>query len=239
MLALRLLPHEHSYESTAACVYQSLAETTVAITNMSDTVSLAPTVSTRATHFTTSTRSSVRSSRSTRTTASQRRKKAQEWRLLFRDTFANVFDLIGDWAYFYAVYNRDYDEDGEADQFGPIEVDAKLMIHAVFAFCILSTTLFGWFILTSIWRKGGHNSMCCNCTVNRIMLANILLEDFPQLALTTYIDYSYVGGLTPIGVMNICSSLTALVNRLTARYDEIEEEDSFPVVITHNYKEMP
>lgn len=81
--------------------------------------------------------------------------------------------------------------------------------------------------------------MCCNCTVNRIMLANILLEDFPQLALTTYIDYSYVGGLTPIGVMNICSSLTALVNRLTARYDEIEEEDSFPVVITHNYKEMP
>lgn len=51
-------------------------------------------------------------------------------------------------------------------------------------------------------------------------------EDLPQFVLTAYIDYTFSGGLTPAGMMNICSSLTALVNRSTARYDEIVEEDA-------------
>jgi hypothetical protein len=53
----------------------------------------------------------------------------------------------------------------------------------------------------------------------------ILLEDIPQFVMTTWIDFTFMGGLTPLGVLNICSSLTALVNRFTTRYEEIEEEN--------------
>lgn len=54
-----------------------------------------------------------------------------------------------------------------------------------------------------------------------------LFEDLPQLILTAYIDYiTFSGGLTPSGMMNICSSLTALINRMTIKYDEYESEEN-------------
>ena len=58
-------------------------------------------------------------------------------------------------------------------------------------------------------------------------MAGIVLEDLPQFILTTYIDFTFSGGITPAGMLNICSSLTSLINRATTRYDDIIQEDAF------------
>lgn len=68
---------------------------------------------------------------------------------------------------------------------------------------------------------------------------SIILEDLPQFGLVVYIDYTFAGGLTPAGVMNICSSVPALVNRATRRVDEIEMEDGDVIDIYKNYNAMP
>ena len=77
------------------------------------------------------------------------------------------------------------------------------------------------------------NSMCCNCTLDRIVLASIILEDIPQILFTLYMDSRFVGGVSPL---NICSSVNGLVNRLTSHYEEIKG-DVFAIV--DSYKEMP
>lgn len=179
---------------------------------MSDAVS----VSTKAS------RAPVRSSLTSR----QKQLTKADWRAVVRDGYATLFDMVGDWAYLYAIYHRDYDGDGNADTYTlPIAFDYNTIIRVVFGFCIISTILSLWTILTSLRRKCGKYSMCCNCTVPRLALAGILFEDLPQFILTAYIDYSFSGGLTSVGMMNICSSFNGLIIRATTRYDEIVEED--------------
>ncbi|KAL3774690.1 hypothetical protein ACHAWO_002553 [Cyclotella atomus] len=188
-------------------------------------------VQTKNTQLTSGTTSSRRTVRSA---ANKRKKIAADRRIFIRDMFANIFDLIGDWAFFFAIFNRDFDGDGQGDQFAPAEVQYRLFIHAVFAFAILSSTLVGWFVVTSLWKKTGHE-MCCNCTAERLLLAAIVLEDIPQILFTLYMEHNYMGGLSAVGMLNICSSVNAMVNRFTAHYDV--KEDVF--VIVDSYKEMP
>ncbi|KAL7515698.1 hypothetical protein ACHAXN_012915 [Cyclotella atomus] len=188
-------------------------------------------VQTKNTQLTSGTTSSRRTVRSA---ANKRKKIAADRRIFIRDMFANIFDLIGDWAFFFAIFNRDFDGDGQGDQFAPAEVQYRLFIHAVFAFAILSSTLVGWFVVTSLWKKTGHE-MCCNYTAERLLLAAIVLEDIPQILFTLYMEHNYMGGLSAVGMLNICSSVNAMVNRLTAHYDV--KEDVF--VIVDSYKEMP
>ena len=174
-----------------------------------------------------------------------------DWRLLLRDFSAEVFDVLGDWAYLYAICHRDYDGDGDGDS-DPTETTSVLglqfdylaITRVSLGLCILSTALFAWTIITSFGRGCFKwNSICCNCTVSRISLMSILLEDLPQFCLVLYIDYTFAGGLTPSGVMNICSSIPALINRATRRVDEIEVEndvmDGDVIDIYKNYNAMP
>ena len=153
-----------------------------------------------------------------------------DWRVVVRDGYAALFDTAGDWAYLYSVYHRNRGGDGgdDADAVGYVlgaKLDYELMIHVALAFCVLSTMLTVWTVFTSLGRVCGRNSACCNCTVSRLALASIVLEDIPQFLLTVCIDYSFGGELTPAGMLNICSSLTAFVNRATARYNEMQVED--------------
>mmetsp|Transcript_14223 Transcript_14223/g.34375 ORF Transcript_14223/g.34375 Transcript_14223/m.34375 type:complete len:194 (+) Transcript_14223:105-686(+) len=149
-----------------------------------------------------------------------------DWRVVVRDGFTALFDMVGDWTYLYAIFHRDYDADGNMDTYLlRIEFNYKLIINVVLSFCILSTVLTVWTITTSLGRRCGKNSMCCNCTVPRLAMAGILLEDLPQFILTAWIDFTFSGGFTPAGVLNICSSMTSLVNRATTRYDDILDED--------------
>ena len=168
------------------------------------------------------------SSKATRTQRSRSNRVVSkgDWRIIVRDGYAALFDLVGDWAFLYAVYNRDYDGDGDADEY-VVDIpyfDDKIIFHVLLGFCILSTIFSVMTLLTSLGRACGRNSMCCNCTVPRLALASVVLEDLPQFVLTAYVD-SRMGGLTPAGMLNICSSLTALVNRATTRYDEIQKEE--------------
>mmetsp|Transcript_20092 Transcript_20092/g.43616 ORF Transcript_20092/g.43616 Transcript_20092/m.43616 type:complete len:207 (+) Transcript_20092:110-730(+) len=193
---------------------------------MSDAISVA----TKETCLTNATGVSRTSLRSSRTRRKEILTKA-DWRVVVRDSYAALFDMVGDWTYLYAIFHRDYDGDGTPDTYLlGVQFDYKLIINVVLAFCILSTVLSLWTILTSLGRKCGKNSMCCNCTVPRISLAAIVLEDLPQFILTTWIDFTFSGGFTPAGVLNICSSMTALINRATTSYDDIEQkdEDAFP-----------
>lgn len=188
-------------------------------------MSSAVSIATKSTRYTNATGISRRSTRSSKSSRRQQTTKA-DWRVVVRDTYANLFDVIGDWAYLYAVYHRDYDGDGDADSYLlNISFNYEAILLVMLGFCIMSTIFSAWTILTSLGTKCGKNSMCCNCTVPRLAMAGILFEDLPQFGLTTYIDFTFSGGLTPVGVMNICSSMTALINRATTRYDQILEED--------------
>ncbi len=42
----------------------------------------------------------------------------------------------------------------------------------------------------------------------------ILLHHVPQFVLTTYTDLTFTGTITAAGVLNICSSMSALINTL-------------------------
>ena len=194
---------------------------------MSDSISVA----TKATQLTSATGVSRRSiaNKSTASSNSSRRNKTKttHWTVIVRDAFAALFDMIGDWVYFYSILFRDEMKDGPAEAYlFNIQIDYNLIIATVLSFCILSTIFSLWTILTSLGRNCGMNSVCCNCTVPRLCLAAILLEDVPQFVITTWIDYTFMGGLTPSGMLNICSSLTALVNRMTTRYEEVENENN-------------
>ena len=186
-------------------------------------------VQTKNTQLTSATASSRRTVRSA---ANKRKKLAADRRLFIRDIFANLFDLAGDWAFFYIMFTRDFDGDGEADQFAPAGTELRLFIHAVFAFSILSSTLVGWYLTTFLFK---NSTMCCNCNSQRILLAAIVLEDIPQILFTLYMEQYLIGELSAVGMLNICSSVSGMVNRLTASYDG--KEDVF--VIIDSYKEMP
>mmetsp|Transcript_34938 Transcript_34938/g.78748 ORF Transcript_34938/g.78748 Transcript_34938/m.78748 type:complete len:182 (-) Transcript_34938:444-989(-) len=158
-----------------------------------------------------------------------RASRGADWRLVIRDGFSAMFDLVGDWTYLYSVWTRDYDGDGETDSYiYPIKFNDRLIVNILLGFCILSTILSVWTIVTSMGRLcGSRSTVCLKCTVVRLQLVGILCEDLPQLILTAYIDYfTFSGGLTPSGMMNICSSLTALINRMTIKYDEYESEEN-------------
>ncbi len=163
----------------------------------------------------------------TSTSRSRRRKQSKmiNWPTFIRETFTNLFDLVGDWSYLYAVFSRHY-VDGDMDvEEKNLLVDIENIILILLGFCILSTVLSIWTFQTTVFAACGRTSMCCNCTVPRLALLGILLEDLPQFVLTCYIDYKIIGTLTPIAVMNICSSLSALVVRLTSRYEEVRDEN--------------
>ena len=170
---------------------------------------------------------------STRTAASRssrksKRKQMINWPTLIRETFTNLFDLIGDWVYFYAIYTRHYvDGDKDADDAAEnnLLLEFEKIMFILLFFCFLSTVLGLWTIQTTTLAACGKKSMCCNCAVPRLSLLSIVLEDIPQFVLTCYIDYNLIGSLSPAGVMNICSSLSSLVVRLTSRYEEVQDEE--------------
>lgn len=144
---------------------------------------------------------------------------------IIRDCFAEVFDVVGDWVYLYAITHRDYNKDGEVDEYPAYDkVDYATIVYVVASFCVLSLFFSAWTTLTSIGRARGRNSICCNCTVPRLVMLSVVTEDVPQFIMTAWIDYTFAGGLSPAGMLNICSSVTGIVNRLTSRYDEIIEE---------------
>lgn len=190
---------------------------------MSDSISIA----TETTQITNASRRGKKSSIFISRSRSKQSSSSAHWTVIVRDGFAALFDMIGDWAYFYAIMTRDEMNDGpttDAYLFG-YQIQYIWIIFTVLSFCILSTIFSLWTIFTSCYRNYGKNSLCCNCTIPRLCMVAILLEDIPQFVMTTWIDFTFMGGLTPLGVLNICSSLTALVNRFTTRYEEIEEEN--------------
>ncbi|KAL3811020.1 hypothetical protein ACHAXA_010281 [Cyclostephanos tholiformis] len=169
------------------------------------------------------TATSVRSTKSKRTRATG---AGASTATIIRDCFAEVFDMVGDWVYLYAITHRDYDMDGEVDDYPVYDmVDYTTIVYVVAAFCVMSVFMSAWTIVTSLGRRFGMNSICCNCTVPRLVMLGIVMEDVPQFAMTVWIDYTFTGGISPAGMLNICSSLTAIVNRMTMRYDEINQED--------------
>ena len=47
-----------------------------------------------------------------KTKSGSTRMSSADWRIFVRDAYATLFDVVGDWAYLYAIYHRDYDGDG-------------------------------------------------------------------------------------------------------------------------------
>jgi len=160
-----------------------------------------------------------------KTKSGSTRMSSADWRIFVRDAYATLFDVVGDWAYLYAIYHRDYDGDGDADAIVNFHVDYEIIVNLVLVLCVLSTVFAVWTMFTMFARACGKSSMCCDCTIPKLALAATLLEDVPQLLLTAYIDYGFSGKITPAGMLNISSSLNALVNRATSKYDDIVYEE--------------
>mmetsp|Transcript_439 Transcript_439/g.876 ORF Transcript_439/g.876 Transcript_439/m.876 type:complete len:248 (-) Transcript_439:158-901(-) len=210
------------------------------------------------------TTSTTRSSSSNK----KKKNQTTDWRVITRDIFATTFDIIGDWAYFHSIYNHDFESEDAAQQYNYYDeqqqeedaevqeqddvyavnevgemlasVDTRSIVHLAFAFCLMGAVFYTWTFLTAFKRKFGGNSIGCNCTIPRIALASIFFQDIPQIVFTFYFDRRYFGQvLTSVGVLNVCSSVNAIVNKATTHYEELaaEEEDKF-VIIT-NYEAMP
>ena len=168
---------------------------------------------------------SVETEANTASVAAKATKATASTGTIIRDCFAEVFDMVGDWVYLYAITHRDYNKDGEVDEYPVLEkYDYTTIVCVVGAFCVLSVFLSAWTILTSVGRSRGMNSICCNCTVPRLVILSVCVEDVPQFIMTAWIDYTFTGALSPAGMLNICSSVTGIVNRLTSRYDEVIQE---------------
>jgi hypothetical protein len=123
---------------------------------------------------------SVKTEANTASVATKAAKATATTATIVRDCFAEVFDMVGDWVYLYAITHRDYNKDGEVDEYPAHAVfDYATIVYGVLSFCVLSAFLSAWTVLTSVGRARGRNNLCCNATVPRLVMFSILAEDVP------------------------------------------------------------
>mmetsp|Transcript_14417 Transcript_14417/g.31338 ORF Transcript_14417/g.31338 Transcript_14417/m.31338 type:complete len:177 (+) Transcript_14417:197-727(+) len=132
---------------------------------------------------------------------------ANGW-VVTRDILIAIFDMAGDWIYFYTVYA------GAGDNFRG-HAQYNLLLYVVLTVCTLGSILSLWAIVTSLGRMYRYKSLCCKCTVPRLAMSLILLHHVPQFILTAFIDLTFHGDMSWEGYLNIGSSMVALINTLS------------------------
>ena len=136
------------------------------------------------------------------------KKKLADTRIVLWDVFVALVDTISDWIYLSFLYHiRDDAGVRNHQMFG-------MMIYAIFFISIIGTILSTWLIGASLERKCRSKMSLCGSTVPRLSMTLILVHHVPIFVLVTYTDVPCMGGYTRWGIVNICTSMIALINAL-------------------------
>jgi hypothetical protein len=145
----------------------------------------------------------------------------RKWIPGFDSVFASAADVAGDWYYLYTVY---WGYTG-GDLTIPSENLHLLIPLAVVT--IISTIMFVLVSITYFTKAGDKNKeVCCVDSFKRLMikcccrkemdtnnflsLVEDIFEDIPTIVLTSMIEKGRVGGISPVGVLNITTSAFSL-----------------------------
>ena len=131
-------------------------------------------------------------------------------RVVIRDTCVTLFDMAGDWTYY--IYSVTHGGNAAIRKHALYYI----MMNLVMAVAILGSLISLWSLATSLRRKRRVQSLCFSCTVPRLFMSLVLMHHVPMFVLTTFIDLTLLRSLSAVGLLNICSSMFALINTLAA-----------------------
>lgn len=92
------------------------------------------------------------------------------------------------------------------------------------AICLGIATLL-WLLEVVEGRMGCKKCCGFRLTNTQILWAGVLLEDIPQIVLTTMIDMIYLGSFTAPGVANIAASMHDALTKIRSLLDDDIDED--------------
>lgn len=123
-------------------------------------------------------------------------------------SFASDFDLIGDWAFYWA--NRKN-----------VEIPSVWM-NLQFGFCIIG--LITWLMLASDGRIVRPFLKCCSIssfTTGHLLFIGVIFEDVPQMFLSFKLDDNGKdAGLSNLALVNIMTAGYDILIKLAEAYDE-------------------
>ena len=132
--------------------------------------------------------------------------KPADTKVVCRDIFISILDILGDAAYIFYLYLNEQ----------TVRHRHKFDVQSIM---LLVTSLIGvylstWLIMASAERTCRAQMSCCGCNVPRLSTYLIVLHHLPVCLLTTMIDLTFLGGYTLAGVFNITTSGIAMANGL-------------------------
>lgn len=125
-------------------------------------------------------------------------------------SFGSDADIASDYFYFIKTFSQ-------RDQL-PFSVAAAL------ALCLSIATLL-WILEVVEGRMGCKKCCGFRLTNSNILWAGVLMEDIPQIVLTSMIDIFYLGSFTIPGVVNIAASIHSALTKVRALVDDDIDED--------------
>ena len=138
--------------------------------------------------------------------------------------YINIIDVIGNCSYAVVLWFGRY----EGRQF--VRVEKEFYAYLLLAFCFLGSLMSLFTIATAVLKNySGRKAICKNCTLPRLSAALIVVNQVPQIIMTTVIDLFFMGHLTFSGTLNVLTSVCALVNTcMSTSYADILDKGAVP-----------
>lgn len=136
--------------------------------------------------------------------------------------YINIIDVIGNCSYAVVLWFGRY----EGRQF--VRVEKENYAYLLLVFCFLGSLMSLFMIATAVLKNCfDKKSIYKNCTLPRLLAALIVVNQMPQIILTTVIDLFFMGHPTLSGTLNVFTSVCALVNTcMSVSYADILEKDA-------------
>ena len=138
--------------------------------------------------------------------------------------YINIIDVIGNFSYAVVLWFGRY----EGRQFALVE--KEIYAYLLLMFCFVGSLMSLFTVATAVQKNYlGKKTIYKNWTLSRLLAALIVVNQMPQIILTTVIDLFFMGHPTFSGTLNVLTSVCALVNTcMTTSYADIMEKDVVP-----------
>ena len=121
-------------------------------------------------------------------------------------SFASDFDLIGDWAFYFASRNSTI---------------PSVWLNLQFGFCIVG--LITWLMLATDGRVVRPILKCFDIssfTTGHLLFIGVIFEDIPQMFLSFKLDENNGGSISNLALVNIMTAGYDILIKLAEAYDE-------------------
>ena len=132
--------------------------------------------------------------------------KQADTKVVCRDIFVSIFDVLGDAAYLLYLYLN------EETVRNRHKFDVQAIILLIVS--LIGVYLSIWLIMASAERSCRAEMSCCGCNVPRLSTYLIAIHHVLICLLTTMIDLTFLGGYSLAGILNIGTSGVAMANGL-------------------------